>query len=141
MVYHFRVHKEKNGYWAECIEIEGCNTQGDSLENLKANTAEALNLHLSEPENSSVIFPNPKKKPNGQNLFAVKVDPRVAMAMRIRQERLKLGLTQRKTATLLGINHVSAYQKFESSKTCNPGLEMLVRLKKVFPGLAVDELL
>ena len=32
MEYHFKIHKEKNGYWAECIELSGCNTQGDTLE-------------------------------------------------------------------------------------------------------------
>jgi len=51
MVYHFKIHKEQKGYWAECIEIDGCSTQGDSLDELLINAAEALNLLLDGPEN------------------------------------------------------------------------------------------
>jgi predicted RNase H-like HicB family nuclease/DNA-binding XRE family transcriptional regulator len=139
MVYHFRVHQEDNGFWAECLEIKDCNTQSDSMKGLAESAQEALNLHLSEPENSTIIFPRPKRNLKGRSLIAVAVDPQVAMAMKIRQARLKQGLTQRMAAELLGINHIYAYQKLESAKTCNPGLLMLARLKKVFPGLGVDD--
>jgi antitoxin HicB len=138
MVYHFRVHKEENGYWAEGLELKGCNTQGDSREKLAAHAAEALNLYLAEPDDSNVIFPTAKRKPKGRDLIAVAVEPQVAMT--IRQARLKKGLTQRKAAALLGINHVYAYQKLESAKTCNPGLLTLARLKKIFPSLGIDEI-
>lgn len=141
MVYHFRVRKEDDGYWAECVEIEGCNTQGDTLVELAENASEALNLHLSEPVDSKVIFPAPIDKPKGKHIIAVPVNPRVAMAMRIRQERIKKGLTQQKVATLIGISHIYAYQKLESAKTCNPGLETLVRIRRVFPDLEVDDIL
>jgi len=42
MYYHFKIHKEPDGYWAECIELEGCVTQGDSLDELQKNMEEAL---------------------------------------------------------------------------------------------------
>jgi predicted RNase H-like HicB family nuclease len=44
MHYHFKIHKENNGYWAECCELEGCVTQGDTLEELYKFCDEALNL-------------------------------------------------------------------------------------------------
>jgi predicted RNase H-like HicB family nuclease len=34
MNYNLKIHSEDNRYWAECIELKGCNTQGDSLEEL-----------------------------------------------------------------------------------------------------------
>lgn len=50
MRYHFKVHKEKEGFWAECIELEGCVTQADTKEELNLNMQEALNLYLEEVE-------------------------------------------------------------------------------------------
>ena len=46
MKYQFKIHKEGNGYWAQCIEFEGCITQADSIEELHRNMQEALNLYL-----------------------------------------------------------------------------------------------
>ena len=69
MKYHFKVHKEGNGYWAECIELEGCLTQterdpkGGSIEELHYNMREALNLYLSESPDSDLIFPRPLQCP------------------------------------------------------------------------------
>lgn len=48
--YHFKIHKEDEGYWAECIELNGCVTQGDTLEELHHNIREALQVYLQEPE-------------------------------------------------------------------------------------------
>ena len=56
MKYHFKIHKEKNLYWAECIELKGCVTQGKTLVELKKNMAEALNLYIEEPENSKMFL-------------------------------------------------------------------------------------
>ena len=50
MKYRFKIHSEEKGYWAECIELKGCITQGDSLEELHQNIREALQLYLEEPE-------------------------------------------------------------------------------------------
>lgn len=44
MRYHFKVHKEKEGFWAECIELPGYVTQADTNEDLGLNMQEALNL-------------------------------------------------------------------------------------------------
>lgn len=61
MYYHFKIHKEKNGYWAQCIELKDCITQADTLDELHKNLYEALNLYLNEPDSSSIHFPLPKK--------------------------------------------------------------------------------
>ena len=71
--YHFLIHDDPGDkYWAEGIELPGCLTQGDSLEELRQNMAEALNLMLDEPDDSAVIHPLPDPKIKGNNIVLVK---------------------------------------------------------------------
>ncbi len=30
MKYHFLIHKNKDGIWAECLELKGCITQSEN---------------------------------------------------------------------------------------------------------------
>ena len=133
MKYHFKVHKEKKGYWADCIELEGCQTQADSLVQLQSNMEKALNLFLEEPEDSKTTFPFPKKVAKGSNIVSIPVNPRVAFAFYLRSLRLKYKLTQKEAAKRLGMLRVYSYQRLESSKTANPELNTLAKLKSVFP--------
>jgi len=55
--------------------------------------------------------------------------------------RLKKSLTQTQTANLLGMKNLYSYQRLESSKHLNPSLTMLMRLKRIFPELKVDDIL
>ena len=141
MKYHFKVHKEKTEYWAECIELDGCTSQGKTKETLISNLSEALNLYLSEPENSNVIFPHPRRNAKGRNIMEVTVDPSVAAATIIRQLRLKMHLTQQKMKETLGIANLSSYQRLEDPKRCNPELKTLANIKKHFPGFSLDEII
>ena len=52
MIYHFKVHKEKDGFWAQCIELPECFPQADTMKELQKNMQEALNLYIEEPNNS-----------------------------------------------------------------------------------------
>jgi predicted RNase H-like HicB family nuclease len=40
------IEKDEYGYYANCPELEGCQTQGDSLEEVIANIKEAIELYL-----------------------------------------------------------------------------------------------
>jgi predicted RNase H-like HicB family nuclease len=40
------IEKDENGYYAYCPEQEGCQSQGDSLEEVMVNIKEAIELHL-----------------------------------------------------------------------------------------------
>jgi predicted RNase H-like HicB family nuclease len=105
MNYHFRIHREsqaRKGYWATCLELPGCSTQGDTLDELLSNMSEALNLYLSEPEGTRVVFAPPGRY-SGKNIREVAVDPHVAFAVQLRNLRLKHGLTQKQLAARLGI--------------------------------------
>lgn len=40
------IEKDENGYYAYCPELEGCQTQGDSFDEVMANIKEAIELYL-----------------------------------------------------------------------------------------------
>ena len=40
------IEKDEHGYYAYCPELEGCQTQGDSLEEVLSNIKEAIELYL-----------------------------------------------------------------------------------------------
>jgi len=138
MEYHFKIHKEKKQYWAECVEIPYCHTIGKDLEELNKNMTEVINLVLDEPENSKVILPLPKKV-RAKNIIAVKPDIQIAFAMILRQFRLTQGLSQRQMAQKLG-RVLSQYQKLEKSKTANPNLKTIKNLKSKFPELNLADI-
>ena len=135
MKYHFKVHREKNGYWAECIELAGCLTQAESRSELSNNMSESLNLYLSEPESSILLFPMPKKNIKAKNVVRVEVNPNVAFAVLLRQIRLKRKLTQKAMMDLLEITHLSNYQRLENPRKTNPELKTLSEIKKKLPEL------
>ena len=137
MKYHFKVHKEGDGFWAECIELDGCITQGDSKEELLENMKEALNLYLEEPEDSTFLAPFPKKNLKlTRSIIEVLVDPEVAFGFMVRYHRIKKGITQKKAALELGMKNLYSYQRLE--KRCNVTLEMMGKLIKIFPKFSLD---
>jgi predicted RNase H-like HicB family nuclease len=40
------IEKDEDGYYAYCPELEGCQSQGDSLSEVTANIKEAVELYL-----------------------------------------------------------------------------------------------
>ncbi len=52
------IEKDDHGYYAYCPELEGCLTQGDSLEDVLSNIKEAIELYLetlSEEERNASL--------------------------------------------------------------------------------------
>jgi predicted RNase H-like HicB family nuclease len=45
------IEKDEYGYYAYCPQLEGCQSQGDSLEEVKANIQEAVELYLETLSN------------------------------------------------------------------------------------------
>jgi antitoxin HicB len=139
MNYHFKVHKNGTGYWAECIELRGCATQGADRKGLKHNMKEALNAYLDEPDSSKTLFPLPRQVRSERNTVAVSVEPHVAFSFMLRRERLEKGLTQKTVAEKLRVS-LYGYQRLESSKTANPRLSTIIKLQSIFPGLPLEKL-
>jgi antitoxin HicB len=142
MNYHFKIHKEKKGFWAECLEIPGCLTQGDTLKELEFNMKEALCLVLDEPEDSKVIYPLPNSKFKKTNsVKEVAVEPNIAFAFLLRRSRLKNGLTQVQMKEKLHFKNLFSYQKLEMAKYANPTLKSLKRIKDALPDFPFQLLL
>ncbi len=41
------IEKDEDGYYAFCPQLEGCQSEGDTLEEIKVNIQEAIDLYLS----------------------------------------------------------------------------------------------
>lgn len=138
MKYHFKIHKEGKGYWSQCMELEGCITEGDTLEELHKNMQDALNLYIEEPENSKDLaeLPNESIKLS-KNIVEVPLDPEVAVAFMIRYYRIKHGFTQKQAAKMMGFDTIYSYQRLEERR-CNPTLKIITKIKQAFPDFSVD---
>lgn len=138
MKYHFKIHKEGKGYWAECMELSGCFTQADSMEELQENMQEALNLYIEEPENSKKLaaLPDESIVPS-RSIVEVQLDSSIAFSFMVRYNRIQNGLTQQEAANKIGFTNIYSYQRLENKK-CNPTLKVLFQIKKAFPDFSVD---
>ena len=138
MTYHFNIHEdETSGYYAECIELPDCATQGHTIEELRANMKDVLDLYLDEPEDSSIVFDPPDSTLKGPHIEAVPVDPFIALKTSLRASRKYSGLTQTDVAKAIGAKSVHTYQRYESGEA-NPTLKTLIRLKQVLPALDLN---
>lgn len=141
MNYHFIIRKEEVGYSTYCLELDGCVTQGDSLEELAYNAHEALNLYMDEPPESKTLFPlpNPKFKKR-KDVLDVEVEPEIAFAFLMRRQRLLEGLTQQQMKKKLSFKNLFSYQKLESSKYANPTLKTLEHIRRCIPDFPFNVL-
>jgi predicted RNase H-like HicB family nuclease/DNA-binding XRE family transcriptional regulator len=138
MKYHFKVHKEGGGFWAECLELEGCVTQGNTIEELNEMMQDALNLYISEPEGSTRLAKLPDESiKKSKNIVEVPVDSEIAFSFLMRYYRIKHGMTQHQVAKKLGFDNINSYQRLERKK-CNPNLKTLTKIKAVFPEFSLD---
>ena len=138
MRYHFKIHKEGDGFWAECLEISGCVTQGDSKKELELNMKEALNLALTDPPDSKFVASLPDQKiKKTRNVEIVSPDPQVAFAFMVRYYRIKHGMTQNQIARKMGFSDIYNYQRLESSRS-NPTLKTILKIKEILPEMSLD---
>lgn len=51
------IEKDEHGYYAYCPELEGCQSQGDTLEEVMRNVREAIELYLETlPEHERKLY-------------------------------------------------------------------------------------
>jgi predicted RNase H-like HicB family nuclease/DNA-binding XRE family transcriptional regulator len=140
MKYHFKIHKEKVGFWAECLELNGCVTQANTQEELYKNCEEALNLFLEEPNDSKIIFPLPDNSLDTKNdTVKIQVEPEIALAVLLRNYRLNSNMRQKQVAEMLGMKNIYSYQRLE--KKSNPRLTIINKIHTVFPEIELNYLL
>ena len=140
MYYHFKLHKEKDGYWAECCELDGCVTQGNTREELFKACKEALDVYLYEPEGSEERhFPLPDERlDRRRSIVKVMVDPQKALAIVLKNYRLTNKITQKKAAELLGMKNIYSYQRLE--KKTNATLSIIGKIRTTFPDIKLEYL-
>lgn len=139
MKYHFKYHKEENGYWAECCEIDGCVTQANSLDDLRTNCSEALNLMLDEPDNSNVTFSLPDENLNGKrNIINIEVEPEIAFSVLLKNYRINHNITQKEAANILQMKNIYSYQRLE--RKANPSLLIMKKIKTAFPEINLQQI-
>lgn len=56
-VYTAVIHEENGQYWAEFPDIEGCFTDGETMEDVIVNAQEAMGLHLATLLDSGIKLP------------------------------------------------------------------------------------
>ncbi len=138
MKYHFKVHKEGTGFWAQCIELPGCLTEANSMDELQTNMQEALNLYVEEPLDSRDLAALPNESIRlSRFIVEVALDPQIAFAFMVRYSRIKQGLTQQQAANKMGFETIYSYQRLEG-KRCNPSLKIITKIKHAFPDFSID---
>ncbi len=138
MKYHFKVEKEKKGYWAQCLEVPGCVTQGGTIKELKENMKEAIELVLYEPADSQDVAPLPNDKIKlSKSIYTVSPEPHLALAHMVRYYRIKHNMTQKQIAEKMGFSDIYSYQRLETRK-CNPTLKTILKIKEILPEISLD---
>jgi predicted RNase H-like HicB family nuclease len=138
MQYHFKIHKDGDVLWAQCIELEGCFAQANTHKELLLNMQEALNLYIEEPANSKDLAAMPDDTIKlSKTTVAVPLDPQIAFSFLMRYWRLKHGWTQKEAATRMGFDKLYSYQRLEAKK-CNPSLKIISIIKKIYPDFSID---
>ncbi|MBN22972.1 MAG: DNA-binding protein [Bdellovibrionaceae bacterium] len=130
--YQMKVHKEGNLYWAEFPDLPGCFTQADSRDELHEHAREALSLYLEEARDPKWKVPQPKSR-NGKAFEWVMPYEDVAIALIIRQARVRAKLTQKELAKRLGISFQQV-QKLETPGKSNPTVKTLVAISDALGG-------
>jgi predicted RNase H-like HicB family nuclease/DNA-binding XRE family transcriptional regulator len=139
MKYHFKVHKDENGFWAESCELSGCVSQANTLPELKKTCEEALNLYLEEPTDLKMVFSLPDSTLDAnKEILPVAVDPEIALAVLLRHYRSSSKLTQKQVSEMLGMKNVYSYQRLE--RKSNPTLHIMGKIHTVFPDMKLEHI-
>lgn len=129
--YPAHIWKEENGSWSvEFPDLPGCFSSGQSLSDARENAEQALSVYLESLDSRSIKIPEPSTA-SGVDTYLVAVSIPVSFAITLKQEREKLGLTQKDVAEKMGVAW-SAYQRIENPRKTNPTLSTIAKLEKVF---------
>ena len=130
MSYFAKIEQQKDKtFLVEFTGLEGCFTEGRTLDEALSNAKEALNGWLAARCDRELKIPKPKK-PRGRNFHAIEVDLTIAFVIGLRRQRMKRGLSQAQVAKRLEISQ-QAYAKLETPSKANPSLQTIQRISTV----------
>ena len=122
--------KEDKSYLVEFPNLEGCLTEGATLENALQNAKEALTGYLASIFERGYVIPEPSKL-KGKNIYSIEPEPEVATPILLRKIRDEKKMNQTEAAKKLGISY-QAYQRLENPTKCNPTIKTLEKVARVF---------
>jgi antitoxin HicB len=125
-----RFSKEDKSYLVEFPDLEGCLTEGTTLEEALKNAKEALSGYLASIFERGYVIPKPMKS-KGKNIYLIEPDPEVATPIMLRKIRDEKKLNQTEAAKKLGISY-QAYQRLENPAKCNPTIKTLEKVARIF---------
>ncbi len=120
---------EEGGFIVEFPDLEGCLTEGDTLEEAKEMAQDALTGWLDVMYEMNGNIPSPSQI-EGENIYYIAPDSDVAIPILIKQLRQSKGLTQKQISEAIGIKY-QAYQRFENPRTFNATVKTLKRISSV----------
>ena len=122
--------KDDKSYLVEFPDLEGCLTEGSSLDEALINAKEALTGYLASVFERGYVIPIPSKL-KGKNVYPVEPEPEVSTPIMLRKIRGEKKMNQTEAAKRLGISY-QAYQRLENPAKCNPTIKTLEKVAKVF---------
>ena len=122
--------KRDKSYLVEFPDLEGCLSEGSTLEDALKNAKEALTGYLSSLFDRGFKLPESSKR-KGRNFYMIEPESEVATPIMLRKIRDGLKMNQSEAAKKLGISY-QAYQRLENPSKCNPTIKTLERVAKVF---------
>ena len=124
--YQAKIYKDGKSYSVEFLDLPGCFSMGDTLEEAKTMAQDALSLYLEEAKNPKWNVPLPKTR-KGSEYYWIRPSPEVSIPLMLRQKRIEGGFTQSQMAQELGIT-IQQVQKLETPGKSNPTVKTLERI-------------
>lgn len=122
--------KKDKSYLVEFPDLEGCLSEGSTMEDALKNAKEALTGYLSSLFERGFKIPESSRR-KGKNFYMIEPESEVATPIMLRKIRDGLKMNQVEAAKKLGISY-QAYQRLENPSRCNPTIKTLERVAKVF---------
>lgn len=126
ILYPAKFDKYKDGaYTVQFVDFQGCITEGDNLEEAKANAAEALAGVVESVFEHGRKIPRPSRI-TGRGHHLIALPPDISIPLELRFAREDMHLTQTQMAKRVGMA-VNQYQRLERTHGFNPTFRSLSR--------------
>lgn len=122
--------KEDKSFLVEFPDLEGCLTEGETLDDALKNAKEALSGYLASVFERGFTIPE-RSQLKGKNIHLIEPEPEVSTPIMLRKIREGLKINQIEAAKRLGISY-QAYQRLENPNKCNPTIKTLEKVAKIF---------
>ena len=122
--------KEDKYYLVEFLDLDGCLTEGETMEEALENAKEALSGYLASIFARGFKIPD-SSQVEGEDIYHIEPDADVATPIMLRKIRDEIHINQQEAARRLDISY-QAYQRLENPNKCNPTIKTLEKVAKAF---------